>query len=108
MLLTLEPDDDVIGRGTTMLQSFDDYRRNLKLALRLVWKSPQFAWVSIVSMAVGIGATATFFTLADAVLFRQLPFPDGARLVQVSSAMPRRNVTRSRLIHAGLLSLAGR
>lgn len=78
-----------------MLQSFDDYRRNLKLALRLLRKSPQFAWVSIVSMAVGIGATATFFTLADAVLFRQLPFPDGARLVQVWSAMPRRNVTRS-------------
>jgi putative ABC transport system permease protein len=78
-----------------MLQSIDDYHRNLKLALRLLWKSPQFAWVSIASIAVGIGATATFFTLADAVLFRQMPFPDGHRLVQVWSAMPRRNVARA-------------
>jgi putative ABC transport system permease protein len=78
-----------------MLKVFDDFRWNLKLAVRLLWKSPQFAFVSIVSMAVGIGATATFFTLADAVLFRQLPFPEGERLVQVLSAMPRRNVARS-------------
>jgi putative ABC transport system permease protein len=78
-----------------MLKPLDDYRRNLKLAVRLLWKSPQFALVSILSMAVGIGATTTFFTLADAVLFRPLPFPDGERLVQVWSAMPRRNVPRS-------------
>src|ERR1700691_2768445 len=47
--------------------------RDLTIALRTLLKAPSFAIVSIVSLALAIGANSAIFSLIDAVLLRPLP-----------------------------------
>src|SRR5271156_4704935 len=62
--------------------------RNLKFALRLLRKSPGFAFVAIVIMALGIGANTAIFSVVHAVLLEPLPFRDADRLVQIWHVPP--------------------
>ncbi len=58
----------------------------LRLALRSLRNRPLFAVVAIVTLALGIGATTTLFTIVNAVLLRPLPYPDAGRIVSISEA----------------------
>jgi putative ABC transport system permease protein len=62
--------------------------QNVKFALRLLRKSPGFAFVAVVIMALGIGANTAIFSVVHAVLLEPLPFPDADRLVQVWHVPP--------------------
>src|SRR6266496_6850268 len=53
----------------------------LRLASRSLWKTPAFTAVVVLILGLGIGANATLFSIADAVLFRPFPFTDQQRLV---------------------------
>lgn len=57
---------------------------DMRLALRSWRKSPTFAAIAILSIALGIGANAAIFTLVDQVLLRLLPVRNPHELVQVS------------------------
>jgi putative ABC transport system permease protein len=57
--------------------------QDVRYAIRLLLKRPGFALVAILTLALGIGATTSIFTVVEAVLLRPLPFPDPDRLVQV-------------------------
>ena len=57
--------------------------RNLKYGVRTLWRSPSFSIVSVLVMALGIGATTSLFTIVRAVLLRPLPFRDPGRLVML-------------------------
>jgi len=46
---------------------------DLRLALRGLRRSPLFASVAILSLALGIGANTAIFTLIDQILLRKLP-----------------------------------
>lgn len=59
--------------------------RNVRYAVRLLRKNPLFAGASIVTLALGIGATTAVFSVVDNAFFRPLPVPDSGRLVQVYS-----------------------
>jgi len=56
---------------------------NLKWALRLIFKSPSFSMVVILTLALGIGANSAVFSAIDAVLLRPLPFPNGDELMSL-------------------------
>ena len=58
---------------------------DLWYACRSLRKAPLFALVAVVSIAFGIGANTTVFTLVDQVLLRTLPVTRPAELVQVSA-----------------------
>ena len=57
--------------------------RDLRLAIRSLARNPGFTAVSVLTLALGIGATTTVFSVVYGVLFRPLPFPGADRLVQI-------------------------
>src|SRR5436190_5767383 len=57
---------------------------DLKYAFRSLVKSPAFTLVAILTLALGIGASAAIFSVLDAVLLRPMPYPNQERLVEVS------------------------
>jgi putative ABC transport system permease protein len=57
--------------------------RDLKHGIRLVTKNPGFTMAAVLSLALGIGANTTIFTLINAVLLHPLPVDDPAQLVSV-------------------------
>jgi len=47
---------------------------DIRLSSRLLWKSPAFSAAAVLSLAVAIGANTAVFSVANAMLFRPLPY----------------------------------
>ena len=62
----------------------DRLAQDVRFALRLLHRNPGFALTAILTIALGIGANTTVFTMVDHVLFRPPPYLAGDRLVQIS------------------------
>jgi putative ABC transport system permease protein len=61
----------------------DTFFHDIKYAVRLLLKSPGFAIVAILTLALGIGANTTMFSVIDAVLLESAPVREPQRLVMV-------------------------
>jgi len=66
----------------------DEFQDDVTFSLRQLRRSPGFALVTIVTLALGIGANSAIFALADATLIRPLPFRDADRLVMIHDRTP--------------------
>ena len=64
-------------------------------ASRLLRKRPMFSGLSILTIAVGVGASTALFAVVDAVLLRPLPFPDPAALVRIFDTNAQAGVERT-------------
>jgi hypothetical protein len=56
---------------------------DLRLALRSVARSPGYAAIAVVTLALGIGATTAIFSVVNGTFLRPLPYPNAERLIQV-------------------------
>ena len=63
--------------------------QDLKHGARMLVKNPGFALVAIVSIAIGVGANAAMFSLADTLVLRPLTIPRASRIVTVTAVVPR-------------------
>jgi putative ABC transport system permease protein len=57
--------------------------QDLKYGLRMLARNPGFTLVAALTLALGIGANTTIFSVINATLLRPIPFPDSNRLVLV-------------------------
>ncbi len=65
----------------------ESFSRELKIALRQLLKTPGFAAVAVLMLALGIGATTAIFSIVEGVLLRPLPFPEPDRLVALGDIL---------------------
>jgi predicted permease len=70
------------------LPFLENLLQDVRYALRLLAKSPGFAAVAILTMALGIGATTAIFSLVDATLLHPLSYPHAEQLVQIEDDLP--------------------
>ena len=62
--------------------------QDVRYAGRQLFKSPGFAGLTILTIAIGIGAATAMFSLVDRILFRSLPYPHDEQLVSVGVIAP--------------------
>ncbi len=73
------------ARGVGLLESFF---ADVWYGLRLLRRSPSFAGLAVLTLALGIGATTAVFSLVNAVLLRDLPYSEPEQLVFLYEPIP--------------------
>ncbi len=68
------------ARGTRWVE---DLLQDLRYGVRMLMKNPGFALVAVITLAAGIAANTTIFSVADALILRPFNFPNQERLVMV-------------------------
>src|SRR5260370_40273239 len=67
-------------RGTGYLENL---WRDLRYTVRTLAKSPGFAVVIVLTLALSIGANSAIFSVISGVLLRPLPYPEANRIVRI-------------------------
>ena len=75
-------------RAMQMITAIEALRADLTYAVRTLRRNPGFAATAVITLALGIGANTTIFSLCNAVLFRPLPYAEPERIVMLSERTP--------------------
>jgi predicted permease len=73
------------ARGVNLLASLV---QDVRYGVRMLRKSPGFSAVTILTIALGIGATTAIFSVVDATLLHPLPYPHPEQLVTIQDNLP--------------------
>src|SRR5215475_1374137 len=71
--------------GLPMLETLG---QDLRFGLRMLRKNPGFTFIAALSLALGIGANTTIFSLINAIMLRQMPVERPERLVEFVEKRP--------------------
>ncbi|HKF49532.1 MAG TPA: ABC transporter permease [Terracidiphilus sp.] len=63
------------------------FARDIRHSFRHLLRNPAFTTAAVATLALGIGANSTVFSIVNGLLFRSLPVPDPARLVAVGFSL---------------------
>ena len=81
--------DDVILHRRNRMELFDAVRRETRHAARALGRAPSFSLIAALTLALGLGAATTIFTLLDRVVIRPLPYPNADRLIHLGTLWPK-------------------
>jgi predicted permease len=76
--------------------------QDVRFALRILIKNPGFSVIAILSLALGIGANTTIFTVVNAILLNPLPVKQISRVVQVDTVDTKTRVTAANVTKLGM------
>ncbi len=65
--------------------SFDNLRQDIRLAVRGLLRAPAFAAVTILTLALGIGANTAIFSIVNGVILRPLGYPKPEQLMYLTT-----------------------
>jgi putative ABC transport system permease protein len=85
------------------LMFWDTLRADIRHTLRLAIKTPVFTVLTVLALALGIGATTAIFAVVNGVLLQSLPYRDDAQLVNVWSFNTKENQPRNPISPANFL-----
>src|SRR3989449_5523163 len=71
------------ARETWSWNSIEVALQNIRISIRTLARTPGFAFISILVMAIGIGANVALFTVVRSVLLKPLPFKEPERLLRL-------------------------
>jgi predicted permease len=80
--------DQHMHRRRNRMELLDAIGREARLALRALRRAPSFSVIAFITLALGIGASTTIFTVLDRVVLRPLPYPNADRLVHIGTLWP--------------------
>jgi predicted permease len=69
------------------LGSWDQWWQDVRYGLRSFRRSPMFAAVAVLTLALGIGVNTGIFSIVNALLFRDVPAPDAHELVSIAQTV---------------------